>query len=49
VRVLATLEIGAYSLVACADGPKTVQESNERNNCRTAATAVIVRRPPPPA
>jgi subtilase family serine protease len=43
-----TLELGTYSLVACADGAKAVRETNERNNCRTAATKVIVKKPPPP-
>ena len=43
-----TIELGTYSLVACADGAKAVRETNERNNCRTAATKVIVKKPPPP-
>jgi subtilase family serine protease len=43
-----TLELGTYSLVACADGAGVARESNERNNCRTAATAVVVKKPPPP-
>jgi hypothetical protein len=45
--VPATLELGAYSLVACANGKAGVHESNERNNCRTAATKVFVKKPPP--
>jgi subtilase family serine protease len=49
VRVLSSLEIGTYSLVACADGAGAVRESNERNNCRTAATTLVVKHPPPPA
>jgi len=49
VRTLPSLVFGTYSLVACADGGRTVRESNERNNCRTAATTVIVKKPPPPA
>ena len=43
----ATLEVGAYSLVACADGARAVRETNERNNCRIAATKVVVKKPPP--
>jgi len=42
-----TLELGSYSLVACADGAKAARETNERNNCRTAATKVFVKKPPP--
>ena len=44
-----SLEVGTYSLVACADGGRAVRESNERNNCRTAATKVVVKKPLPPA
>jgi subtilase family serine protease len=47
-RAPVTLGLGTYSLVACADGAKAVRETNERNNCRTAATKVIVKKPPPP-
>jgi CARDB protein len=47
-RVPVTLELGAYSLIACADGTHIVRESNERNNCRVAATKVVVKKPPPP-
>jgi CARDB protein len=43
-----TLELGTYSLVACADGARASREANERNNCRTAATKVVVKKPPPP-
>ena len=48
VTALASLELGTYSLVACADGARAVRESNERNNCRTAAAKVVVKKPPPP-
>jgi hypothetical protein len=44
----ATLQLGTYSLVACADGARAAREANERNNCRTAAAKVIVKKPPPP-
>src|SRR5439155_19027666 len=48
VTVPATVQTGTYSLVACADGRHVVREANERNNCRTAATKVVVKKPPPP-
>jgi hypothetical protein len=44
----ATLELGTYSLLACADGARVAMETNERNNCRTAAMKIIVKKPPPP-
>jgi len=44
-----TVQLGSYSLVACADGARAVREANERNNCRTAAAKIIVKKPPPPA
>jgi subtilase family serine protease len=47
VKVPDTLETGAYSLIACADGAGVVKETNERNNCRTAATKVTIKKPPP--
>jgi RHS repeat-associated protein len=31
---------GAYRLIACADAAKRVKESDERNNCRSAAVTV---------
>jgi CARDB len=43
-----TLRFGTYSFVACADGRGVVREAAERNNCRTAAMKVIVKKPPPP-
>jgi subtilase family serine protease len=46
--ILDSVAAGIYSLVACADGKGAVRESNERNNCRTAATKLIVKKPPPP-
>jgi hypothetical protein len=49
VLARSSLEVGSYSLVACADGGRAVRESNERNNCRTAATKVVVKKPLPPA
>ena len=48
VTVAATLKPGVYSLLACADGSGAVRESSERDNCRTAATKLIVKKPPPP-
>ena len=47
-KVPSTLAQGTYSLVACADGTRIVPEVNERDNCRTSATTVVVRKPPPP-
>jgi hypothetical protein len=47
-KVLDSVAPGIYSLVACADGKGAVRESNERNNCRTAATKLIVKKQPPP-
>ncbi len=47
VKVPDTLETGVYSLIACADGAGVVKEANERNNCRTAATKVTIKKPPP--
>jgi len=46
-KVPEALDTGAYSLVACADAPAAVMESNERNNCRTAATRIVIKKPPP--
>ena len=44
VTVPTTLASGTYSLEACADQTGTVFESNETNNCRTAATNVQITR-----
>ena len=49
VLARSALGTGTYSLVACADAGRAVRESNERNNCRTAATKVVIKQPPPPA
>jgi hypothetical protein len=48
VTALSSLELGPYSLQACGDGSRAVRESSERNNCRTAATKVVVKKPPLP-
>ncbi|HEX6490510.1 MAG TPA: CARDB domain-containing protein [Gaiellaceae bacterium] len=40
--------LGTYSLVACADADNAVKESIETNNCRTAATKLVVLKAPPP-
>jgi hypothetical protein len=37
---------GRYAITVCADDPKKVKESNERNNCRTGS-AKLVERPLP--
>jgi hypothetical protein len=46
-KVPLTLDTGAYSLVACADAPGVVIETSEKNNCRTAATRIVIKKPPP--
>jgi CARDB len=46
--VPSTVQPGTYSFVACADGTRRVKEASERNNCRTAATKLVVKKPPPP-
>jgi hypothetical protein len=48
VTALSSLELGTYSLVACADGARGVRESSERDNCRTATTKLVIKEPPPP-
>ena len=48
VTAVSSLALGTYSLVACADGARAVRESSERDNCRTAATKVVIKEPPPP-
>jgi len=47
-RVPATIEFGVYSLIACADASSAVREANERNNCRKAATTIVIKKQPPP-
>jgi hypothetical protein len=46
-KVPAGLETGSYSLVACADGTGLVREANEQNDCRTASTKIVIKKPPP--
>jgi hypothetical protein len=46
-KVPLKLDTGAYSLVACADAPGAVMETSEKNNCRTAATRIVIKKPPP--
>ena len=45
VTVPATLAVGTYRLIACADPAGKVRERNERNNCRAAARPVQVMAP----
>ena len=45
LEVPATVAVGSYYLMACADGAKKVAESNEKNNCR-ASTSVVNVTPP---
>ncbi len=50
IRIPATVGMGVWRVLACADGPKRVRETRERNNCRGARRAVTVpARPPTPA
>lgn len=44
VLVPASLALGRYRLLACADGRKQVKEKRERNNCRPSRTVRVVRR-----
>jgi subtilase family serine protease len=37
--------LGTYFLLACADDPKAVIETDETNNCIASATTVVVTRP----
>jgi subtilase family serine protease len=46
-KVPETLDTGTYSFVACADAPGAITETNEKNNCRTAATRIVIKKPPP--
>jgi len=43
VTVPLTTVPGTYFLLACADDTRVMRESDERNNCRAAATTVVVR------
>jgi hypothetical protein len=43
VIVPAATPRGAYVLLACADAAAAIPETSETNNCRAAATAVVVR------
>jgi hypothetical protein len=47
VRIPVSAEAGRYLLLACADVRHRVRESNEADNCRTAAQRVTVTKPPP--
>jgi hypothetical protein len=42
VTVSSTTALGAYRLLACADGPGTVREANETNNCVASWGTVVV-------
>ena len=47
-KVPETVTFGVYSLVACADASNAFREANERNNCRKAATTIVIKKQPPP-
>ncbi|HET7482984.1 MAG TPA: CARDB domain-containing protein, partial [Actinomycetota bacterium] len=46
VRIPAAVAESSYRLIACADATKAISESNERNNCKAAASSVTVTAPP---
>jgi hypothetical protein len=46
VRIPVSTKAGSYRLIACADVRHRVRESDEANNCRTAAQRVKVTKPP---
>lgn len=52
LRLPENLAPGTYRIIACADVTRRVRESNEKNNCRMAKRALVVKRPaviaPPP-
>ena len=45
LTVPASTKLGAYYLLACADGTKVVSESDEADNCLDSTTTVEVRAP----
>jgi CARDB len=50
VRIPATVAAGIWRMLVCADGPRRVHETRERNNCRKARRALVVRaKQPTPA
>jgi hypothetical protein len=42
LTVPAGTAVGTYFLLACADDPPVVLESNETNNCAASAETVVV-------
>jgi hypothetical protein len=42
VTIPAATAPNAYFLLACADGPNTVVETDETNNCKASSTTVTV-------
>jgi hypothetical protein len=45
VTVPLSTPIGTYYLIACSDDPNRVSESNDGNNCRAAATTIVINTP----
>ncbi|MCW2765364.1 MAG: hypothetical protein JWO11_1323 [Nocardioides sp.] len=45
VPIPRSVRVGNYYVLACADGPRKVSESKEKNNCRTATGPVSVEAP----
>jgi len=42
VTIPTVTPLNTYFLLACADGPNTVVETDETNNCKASATTVTV-------
>ena len=42
MTIPAVTPLNTYFLLACADAPNTVVETNETNNCRPSSTTVTV-------
>ena len=47
LTISATLPLGNYFVIACADAKKAVRESREGNNCRASTTSMTVVAPAP--
>src|SRR4051794_3251473 len=42
VKIPGTVAAGTWRILVCADGPRRVHETRERNNCRKARRALVV-------
>jgi hypothetical protein len=43
VTIPTTVSAGIWRMLVCADGPRRIHETRERNNCRKARRALVVR------